>query len=148
MAQQPGPGVAGEDIAFHPDDGGDVGMPVRIGELVERIEDGDGAAFVAVAALVVAVGRAERRRRFRCLVDPLMQSRLVVLDLDDQGDVGFCGDLEMFFWQCSASSVTMTPLATPSSVSRVCAAGISLDFSAMSTCASTRAVSVANALST
>ena len=36
----------------------------------------------------------------------------------------------------------------PSSASRACAAGISLDFSAMSMCASTSAVSVANALST
>src|SRR5271165_7439885 len=52
----------------------------------------------------------------------------------------------MFFWQCSASSVTIALSATPSAGSKVCAAGISLDFSAMSTWASTRAVSVANAL--
>ena len=44
-----------------------------------------------------------------------MQGRLVVLDLDDQRDAGLCGDLEMFFWQCSASSVTMAPAGTPSS---------------------------------
>ena len=63
-------------------------------------------------------------------------------------DVGYGGDLEMFFWQCSASGVTMAPRATPSSASSVCAAGISLDVSAMSMWASTSAVSVANALST
>ncbi|MDA8252913.1 MAG: hypothetical protein M0Z28_27620 [Rhodospirillales bacterium] len=39
--------------------------------------------------------------------------------------------------------MTMALGATPSSVSNACAAGIWLDFSAMSTCASTRAVSVA-----
>ena len=42
----------------------------------------------------------------------------------------------------------MTPGVMPSSASRACAAGISLDLSAMSMCASTSAVSVANALST
>ncbi len=42
----------------------------------------------------------------------------------------------------------MAPPATPSSASSVCAAGISLDFSAMSICASISAVSVAKALST
>jgi len=57
-----------------------------------------------------------------------VQARLVFLDLDDQCDVGFCRDREMFFWQCNASSVTMAPSATPSSASKVCAAGISLDF--------------------
>ena len=41
----------------------------------------------------------------------------------------------------------MLPGATPSSASRAWAAGISLDFSAMSACARTSAVSVAKALS-
>jgi hypothetical protein len=132
MAQQPGLGVAGVDVALDPDDGGDMRMPVGVGQTVGRIEDGDGAAFVAVAALVVAVGGPERRRGGRDLLDLLVQGRLVVLDPDDQGCVGCCCDLEMFFWQCSASSVTMAPSATPSSASSVCAAGISLDRSAMS----------------
>ncbi len=60
MAQQPGLGVAGVDVAFDPDDGGDVRMPVGLGQLVGWVEDGDGAAFVAVAALVVAVDGPER----------------------------------------------------------------------------------------
>ncbi len=111
MAQQPGFGIAGVDIALDPDDGGDVRMPVGVGQRVGRIEDGDGVAFVAVAALVVAVGGPERRRGGRDLLDPLAQGWLVVLDADDQGDVGGCGDLAMFFWQCSASSVTMAPEA-------------------------------------
>ena len=97
VAQQPGCSAAGEDIALDTDDGGDVGMPVGAGQLVDRIEDGDGAAFVAIAALVAAVGRLERRRGRGDLLNPLVQGRLVVLDLDDQGDVGLCGDLEMFF---------------------------------------------------
>jgi hypothetical protein len=36
-------------------------MPVGVGQTVGGIEDGDGAAFIAVAALVVAVDRPERR---------------------------------------------------------------------------------------
>jgi len=62
MAQQPGLDVAGVDEALDPDDGGDVGMPVGVGQPVRGIEDGDGAAFVAVAALVVAACGPERRR--------------------------------------------------------------------------------------
>jgi len=62
VAQQPGLGVAGVDIALDPDDGGDMRVPVGVGQTVGGIEDGDGAAFVAVAAFVVGVGRPERRR--------------------------------------------------------------------------------------
>lgn len=97
MAQQPGPGVAGEDIALDTDDGGDVGMPVGVGQFAGGIEDGDGAAFVAVTALVAAVGRPDRLRGGGDFLDLLVQGRLVVLDLNDQGDVGFCRELEMFF---------------------------------------------------
>jgi hypothetical protein len=97
VAQQPGAGVAGEDIALDADDGGEVGMPIGIGQFVAGIEDGDGAAFVAVAALAVAVGGAERRGGGGDLRDLLVQGWLVILDLDDQGDVGFCRDLEVFF---------------------------------------------------
>ena len=104
-------------MALNSDDGGDMWVPVGVGQLAIGVEDGDGAAFVAVATLVVAVGRPERRRGGRDLLDPLVQGRLVVLDADDQGDVGVCCGLEMFFWQCSASSVTMVPSATPSSAS-------------------------------
>jgi len=133
VAQQSGLGVAGIDAALDLDDGGHVRVPVGVGQLVGGIEDGDGAAFVAVAALVVAEGRPERCRGGRDFLDFLVQGRLVVFDPDDQGDVGGCGNLEMFFWQCSASSVTMVSRATPSSANSDCAAGISLDFSAMST---------------
>jgi hypothetical protein len=42
-------------VALNPDDGGDMRVPVGVGQLVCGIEDGDGAAFVAVAALVVAM---------------------------------------------------------------------------------------------
>jgi len=120
-------------------------VPVSVGQCVGGIENADSAAFVAVAAAVTAAGGAERRRGICEILDPLVQARLVILDLNEQRYVGFCRDLEMFFWQCSASSVTMVSLPTPSSASKLCAAGISLDFSAMSTWASRRAVSVANA---
>src|ERR1700675_3081255 len=58
----------------------------------------------------------------------------------------FGGRFECFFWQCIASSVTIWP-ATLSSSSSFCTAGISLDFSSISICASTNAVSAAKALS-
>src|SRR3954452_20729618 len=123
-------------------------MPVAADEVVGRIEDADGAALVAVAPGVAAMSGADRGGGGGDLLDLLVKGRLVVLDLNDQGDADFAGDLEVFFWQCNASSVTMAPSPTPSSASSVCAAGISLDFSATSTWASTSDVSVANALST
>jgi hypothetical protein len=56
VAPQPGLGIAGEDIALDPDDGGDVGVPVGAGEFVGGIEDADDAGFVAVASFVAALG--------------------------------------------------------------------------------------------
>jgi hypothetical protein len=55
VAQQPGFGVAGVDAAFDPDDGGDVWIPAGVGQRVGGIEDGDGAAFIAIAARIVAM---------------------------------------------------------------------------------------------
>ena len=148
MAQQTGLGVAGEHLAFDADDGGDERMPVAADESVGGIEDADGAALIAVASGVAAMSGGDRGGSGGDLLDLLVKGRLVVLDLNDQADADLAGDLEVFFWQCNASSVTMAPSPTPSSASSVCAAGISLDFSAISTWASTRDVSVAKALST
>ena len=66
-------------------------------EFASGIEDGDGAAFVTATRLVVTMVRAERFRGGGNLCDHLVQGRLVARNLDDQGDVGFLGDLEMFF---------------------------------------------------
>ena len=97
MGQQAGLAVAGVDIALDADDGSDVGMPVGAGQFVGAIEDGDDTALVAVAALIVASGGAERSGARADLLNLLVQGRLVVLDLDDQGGVGATGDLEQFF---------------------------------------------------
>ena len=97
MAQQPGLAVAGKHLALDADDGGDVSVPVGSGKPVGGIEHRDGAAFVAVATGIVAMGTPERGCGGGDCLDVSVQGRLVVLDLDDQGDVGFCGDLEMFF---------------------------------------------------
>jgi len=51
VAQQPSLGAACVDVAIDPDDGGDMRVPVGVGQLVCGIEDGDGATFVAIAAL-------------------------------------------------------------------------------------------------
>jgi hypothetical protein len=139
---------AGEHFALDANDRGDVRMPFGRDEFFGRIEDRDGAPFVAVAALGATADRIDRGRRGSDFLALLVQCRLIVLDLDDQRDVGLGRDLEGFFWQCRASMVTIAPSASPSSASNFCAAGISFDFSAISICASTKAVSVAKALST
>ena len=71
--------------------------PVGSGKPVGGIEDRDGAAGVAVATGIVTVGTPERGCGGGDCRDLSVQGRLVVLDLDDQGNAGFCGDLEMFF---------------------------------------------------
>ena len=60
VAQQPGRGIADMDAALDPDDGGDMRMPAGVVQSADGIEDGDSAAFVAVAAFVVAAGGPER----------------------------------------------------------------------------------------
>jgi hypothetical protein len=97
MAQQPGLAVAGEHVALDTDDGGDVIVPVGSGKLVGGIEDRDGAGFVAVAAGIATMGAPARGCGGADCLDLSVQGRLVVLDLNDQGNVGFCGDFEMFF---------------------------------------------------
>jgi hypothetical protein len=56
VAQQPSLAVAAVDAALDPNDDGNVGVPVRAGQLVGGIKDGDRTAFVTVAAPVAAVG--------------------------------------------------------------------------------------------
>ena len=72
-------------------------VPVGSGKLVGGIEDRDGAGFVAVTAGIVEMSRAERGCGGGDCLDLLAQGRLIVLDLNDQGDAGVCGDFEMFF---------------------------------------------------
>ena len=79
-------------------------------------------------------------------LDMLHQRGLIVLQLDNHFRLDLRGNLEGFFWQCNASRVTVL-CATLSSPSNCCAAGISLDFSSISICASTRPASVSNACS-
>jgi hypothetical protein len=85
------------DNAIDAEDCADVSAPVVVAEFVRWVEDGDGAAFVATAALVVAVAGAERFGGGGDLGDCLEKGRLVALDLNNEGYVGLLGDLEMFF---------------------------------------------------
>ena len=96
-AQQSGPGAAGVDNTLDTDDRGDKGFPVAIIEFASGIEDSDGAAFVTATGLVVTMVRAERFGGGGNLRDHLEQGRLVALHLDEQGAVGFLGNLECFF---------------------------------------------------
>ena len=72
-------------------------LPVAVCDQVGRLIDADDAGFVAVAAGIVASGVPARGCGGADCLDLSVQGRLVVLDLDDQGNVGFCGDFEMFF---------------------------------------------------
>ena len=72
-------------------------LPIAVGQFAGGVEGGDAARLVAVAPLVVGAVGPERRGGGGDLLDLLEQGGLVVLDLDDQGNVGLRGDLEMFF---------------------------------------------------
>jgi hypothetical protein len=98
VVEQAGGGAAGEHAALDLDDGGDVRLPVEVGQFAGGIKDGDGAAFIAIAPLVVmAVGAIVRRAGGGDALGGLAQGRLVVLELDDQAEAGLGGDLEVFF---------------------------------------------------
>ena len=95
--EQPGCGVTCRDRAFHPDDRGDVGMPIGVGECGGRIKDSDEAGFIAIAAMIAALCAIVRGGRRGQAFNRGFQGRLIVLDLNDQADFGFLGDLEEFF---------------------------------------------------
>jgi hypothetical protein len=96
-AQQSVAAVAGVDDTLDTDDGLGVALPVAVVEFAPRLEDADGAGFIAVASLVMAMVRAERRRHGGEVDDILVQGWLVALDLNDQADAGLLGDVEGFF---------------------------------------------------
>lgn len=96
-AQQPVLGAAGVDDTLDTEDGLDMIFPVGVVEFAAGVEGGDSAALVATAPLVMALAGTQRRGRGGDLGDRLEQGRLVALDLNDQGDVGLLGDLEVFF---------------------------------------------------
>jgi hypothetical protein len=97
FSQQSGSRGAGVDETLDPDDGPDMGFPVAPVEFLAWIEDGDGSALEAAAPLVILVVGTDRRRCGDDLTNGLFEGWLVALDLDDQGDVGFPGGIEMFF---------------------------------------------------
>lgn len=96
-AQQPGLGAAGVDDTLDTEDGSDMIFPVSVVEFAGGVEGGDGAAFIATAPLVVAMAGTQRFGGGGDFGDRLEQGRLVAFELNDQGDVGLLGDLEVFF---------------------------------------------------
>jgi hypothetical protein len=97
LAQHAGFAISDEHVALDANDGADVPAPVGPVKFIGWIEDSDGAAFVTVATRIAAMGNPARGSCGGDFLDLSVQGRLVVLNLDDQGDVGFCGDLEVFF---------------------------------------------------
>ncbi len=74
-----------------------MGLPVGAVEFAFGIEDADGAAFVATAPLMVVAAGTVWGSGGGDPRDCLKQGGLVAFDLNDQGDVGLCGNLEVFF---------------------------------------------------
>ena len=72
-------------------------VPFRLAEFTGGLEAGDGAAFVTTAPLVLAMASIYRLGCGGDLGDGPKQARLVAFDLNDQGDAGLPGDLEVFF---------------------------------------------------
>ena len=93
LAEQPGCRIACGDRALDRDDRGDMGAPIGAGERVGRGEDGDDPGFIAIAAVDGIV----RRERCGEAFGRAFPGRLIVLDLNDQSDLGGWRDLEEFF---------------------------------------------------
>jgi len=81
--QQPVPGVAGVDKTLDTDNGLGVKLPITVVQFASGVKDANGAAFVAVAASIMAMVRTERRRGGGELCDVLLKGRLVALNLND-----------------------------------------------------------------
>jgi len=92
-----GAGAAGEDVALDTDDGAEEVGPFDVGEGVGGVEDADAALLLPVAPAIAAADVGERRGGGAEVLCLLMQSRLVVLELDDQVEPGISGGLECFF---------------------------------------------------
>src|ERR1039458_2579080 len=136
------------DRALNLNDGRNIRLPFRSDDGGRCVKHGNGSGFVAIALFPVdGLNSGTRHGRVAGSLDFLTQGKLIVFELNDQMRVRGGRDFEGFFLQCIASHVVIWP-ATSSSSNSFCTAGISLDFSSMSICASTNAVSTANALST
>ena len=85
-------------------------MPFGAGEFLGRIEDRDGAPFVAIAAPGATADRIDRGRRRSDFLDLLVQCRLIVLDLDDQRSIGRGRGLEGFFWGAPGEAGAVQPV--------------------------------------
>ena len=97
LVQQSGLCGTGVDETLDPNDGPDMRFLVAPVEAFTRFEDGDGSAFEAAASVVILVVGTDRRRCGDDLRDGLFKGWLVALDLDDQGNAGLPGGIEMFF---------------------------------------------------
>ena len=74
-----------------------MGVPIGAGEGLGRCEDIDDPGFIAIATVIAASVAIVRRSRHRKAFDRAFQSRLIVLDLNDQADFTGLSDLEEFF---------------------------------------------------
>src|SRR5665213_772769 len=136
-----------QDITGDADDTLDQGLPFGVGNCAGRAEYVNGPDLTPITCFgdrgIAAGWLLAGAGGFGIL----HQGGLVVLQLDNRMRLGLRGNLEGFFWQCSASRVIVL-CATWSSPSNCCAAGISLDFSSISTCARIRPSLVSKACNT
>src|SRR5665213_987852 len=97
-----------QDITGDADDTLDQGLPFGVGNCAGRAEYVNGPDLTPIT----------------CFGDRgIAAGWLLVLQLDNRMRLGLRGNLEGFFWQCSASRVIVL-CATWSSPSNCCAAGI------------------------
>jgi len=96
------------DRALDLNDGGDMGLPLRIGHGRRRVEHADDPCFGTIAIFVVDRSHAREEHGLAAMsLDAPAQGRLVFLQLNDQMRVRAPRSLEGFFWQCCGASIWM-----------------------------------------
>lgn len=95
-AQQSGSRGAGVDETLDPNHGSHMRLPLAARERFAGIEDGDGSTRKPTAPPLIVMAGTDRGGFGDDVCDGLFKRRLVGLDLNDQGDVGLLGRLEMF----------------------------------------------------
>ena len=98
LLPQAGGGLVGADRSLDPNDGGDMGLPLRVFDGGPGVEHGNRAGFMAVA--LFRVDGLDARQRLAGGAGGFRfptQGRLIVFELNDQVRLGGVGGLESFF---------------------------------------------------
>src|SRR5277367_6452805 len=104
-APEASPGTSVQDVTGDADDTLDQVLPFGVGNCAGRAEYVNGPGLTSIACF--GDGGVTAGWTLGCAgsFGILHQGGLVVLQLDDRLRLGLRGNLESFFWQCSASRV-------------------------------------------